>query len=1073
MSGVDPMRGKLWHPEVILEPVLQVRVAEEEIQLTLSDPEEREWARMLGDKQFLFERRNDTEWECYYKDDAGEIYKFVWVTPDTSWCLLDHEEKALEVLKDQTEWAVKRGNYDEHPASHHRIDHQHRISSHFSKRQLKKQIVNHDGRFFTSYFGEIRIYSLHYAQEPELKRFDVAYQHLLEIFDELRDEGKQTLLNDLFLKSHYSISWHAKTGSIEGSKGYDRCFSSALLPFVTLDSKEIAKQVFKHAIVMNLPFLAEECLQGYPELIGDNELLFQAISMGHFDLARLLVDRGVSFVSSESNCFDSLVECVVSQKEPLTQQQEGDVFALADFLFDHKAPFNSAVDTTKTAYENLSYLDAAYFGDNQTAREIGFRLMEKGAPIPRRVASDLKIQVSETKNTRYAALLREQGLITAEEEQILLSNSSTDVTALTKKGLEMNLYLESRFKQGFLNPDLVPIEKLQEIRALKKELKKLDEPQAKSQYERLKSNYERLTLHHKLLKELKALRSELKGDSKNPSTKMKRFSALFSDAVIGPIEKIYWRAMVHKIFKKAAVVEKDPFLKDRRILWVHGTKSTALPLLFRMRALEPLGMLLEKGVAPLCGEINSDIGSNKTKISGEMFTASWDEEITELLEAKTRLLISYLYACKDDGYEDMGFDPKAAWDRLGEEEMRGLIKSQPSRDLITYWAKSRVDILRLRMTDPEADVKFLPIKKLVEESLQDPSNPNWDSLQRLFVALTISMSQPYTSEELQVLKNPYPIVFASTTAIADPTSNGQEYQLKGRAELGKDIQMAFTQPDKVEELQRLLEPFGVKVYDFETAFYLEMMQMTEGSSKTEEIGQFLQTFIFPEYASLFPSNPSFRDEQNNDVSLEFPLYGRGIHSYEEYARGVEEGVIFPRDFHGPVHAGRVALWCLVLAEQMQVEQKDRFLLTVAGAAHDWARQDEGPDFWDKASAEKLKNRLLSLRYPLSQIEPFIHAIREKDPKGGQFTSLYQKIVHDADALEIIRCLVNEEDFKKEKLTLPLANELIQEILLFIKLTEEKGMKQKLERSEHLLQDLVEIIRTRDEFNLLKELAPKI
>ena len=91
---------------------------------------------------------------------------------------------------------------------------------------------------------------------------------------------------------------------------------------------------------------------------------------------------------------------------------------------------------------------------------------------------------------------------------------------------------------------------------------------------------------------------------------------------------------------------------------------------------------------------------------------------------------------------------------------------------------------------------------------------------------------PFSANDLEVMTHPHPfgVIFASTNAYSSPLSNKNpaEYLAKGPLELKKKIQVAFAAPEKISELKGLLPP-SIKVYDFDTLFFLEMMNMIRGS----------------------------------------------------------------------------------------------------------------------------------------------------------------------------------------------------------------------------------------------------
>jgi hypothetical protein len=171
-----------------------------------------------------------------------------------------------------------------------------------------------------------------------------------------------------------------------------------------------------------------------------------------------------------------------------------------------------------------------------------------------------------------------------------------------------------------------------------------------------------------------------------------------------------------------------------------------------------------------------------------------------------------------------------------------------------------------------------------------------------------------------------------------------------------------------------------------------------------------------------------------------------------------------REYHGVMHMLRTTLFSQIFLNIFNPgsDLKMRFLTALSAAFHDSAREDEGVDRWDEMSAWNLRHFLMLFNSPIrddsgllseniiiSQVEIAMcyKALSKKDPpKSEGFKSDLQKSVHDADCIEIIRCLSDPSEFKaselqaasvlpKEKLDL-----FIQEAILFIKNTESLEVK---------------------------------
>lgn len=145
------------------------------------------------------------------------------------------------------------------------------------------------------------------------------------------------------------------------------------------------------------------------------------------------------------------------------------------------------------------------------------------------------------------------------------------------------------------------------------------------------------------------------------------------------------------------------------------------------------------------------------------------------------------------------------------------------------------------------------------------------------------------------------------------------------------------------------------------------------------------------------------------------------------------GALMPREIHGITHVARVAFYILVLAnlykfygdiDAQTLSSRDVQLLQIAALFHDSARQDEGIDYWDEDSATLLYSYFINTVGINSEIAIHIaEATANKDDDGvkpyrkmalinneivwqdaanPQNKSIYSRLIHDADCLDIIR-----------------------------------------------------------------------
>lgn len=157
--------------------------------------------------------------------------------------------------------------------------------------------------------------------------------------------------------------------------------------------------------------------------------------------------------------------------------------------------------------------------------------------------------------------------------------------------------------------------------------------------------------------------------------------------------------------------------------------------------------------------------------------------------------------------------------------------------------------------------------------------------------------------------------------------------------------------------------------------------------------------------------------------------------YRHPYKGTTRSESQPREFHGIAHVSRVAFYITVfyglyksceLVETKLTDEEIK-LVQIAGIFHDSAREGDGVDLWDRDSAELLYYYLTTvLSINPDKAAPFCEAIANKDykPLNGYYRlvinnetcvikwvldskynlapTIYQRLLHDADCLDIIR-----------------------------------------------------------------------
>jgi len=170
-----------------------------------------------------------------------------------------------------------------------------------------------------------------------------------------------------------------------------------------------------------------------------------------------------------------------------------------------------------------------------------------------------------------------------------------------------------------------------------------------------------------------------------------------------------------------------------------------------------------------------------------------------------------------------------------------------------------------------------------------------------------------------------------------------------------------------------------------------------------------------------------------DLTLEMPIdfhvawVYNNIYSIPYPKTGIS--VIIPRQIHGIQHVTRAAINIQIFAnlyrrygdrEALALNDEDIKLLQIAALFHDSAREDEDEDLWDQESGLFLYQYLTKiLKINPAKAKLLAEAIANKDADTTNYYELssdmtwikrtfdapkniYQKLIHDADCLEIIR-----------------------------------------------------------------------
>ncbi len=844
---------------------------------------------------------------------------------------------------------------------------------------------------------------------------------------------------------------------------------------VTMTS-ENAKRILELGIFFNDPELAKKSLdldptlanQDYNNSLGSFPFLSLAILWKSENIAKLLIEKGAEFNVKCENPMNQPIKLLFREKQQLEQ-----IFPFFQFLVEK----GLNVEVTRGYFGlEVPLIEWIYFHPEIPPSYSEYLLYETKMPLTNTMIHHMKMVLQE--KPKLGRALHQRGLITDQEfEQIHHPPELGSREDLLVQAKQLKESLDHEFKIYHGCPARIDPVLMTKARSLKKGMKRIlkENPQDLEMgtcHALLTKTYDAIIKRHPVFRILQVASRELRSqEPKNPSLRLRRLFSLWSGTESFTVneQKNMSLCSPRSVFEKMRQNVVTTLFRYRKELlphltWFHGTKSSALPGILKAGGLLPMGELIKKGFVPFNGENNgSELALNQNLVSGEILTSTFEETLQNgyYHDAATRLLISLLYAKKKTGY---GFNDK----QFDKEHAKKLASLASIEDLIQNMAKGnfsqqkfsgiRMAILRLRQIDSQIDESLAPAKEVLAKTRDDPSlsRENQNRLAQLYETFTRDLSM-LNENERDWIEQSYPILFASSSL--DPTTDDenspQEY-LVSEALLGRDIQYAFTEENRQESLREILAPYGIQVYPFEVAFYLETLNMARGSERVEliqsgasremQIAEILESEILPHYSTPFPEHPFYKEKEQL-IYLKNPYYG-GDFKYQDYITAFEQGRILPRNIHGRVHAIRVAIAAKMLQNFLNPTPL-RVSEAITAAAHDWMRQDEGPDHWDHESGEKYFHWARKYGASSKEAAIFKEAIALKDPPNRKFTSSLQKTIHDADCLEIHRVLHHPSQFHRDALCFHCPDEkkheqFIDEWHRFCYITDSESFKKMIE-----------------------------
>lgn len=422
-------------------------------------------------------------------------------------------------------------------------------------------------------------------------------------------------------------------------------------------------------------------------------------------------------------------------------------------------------------------------------------------------------------------------------------------------------------------------EDIQKFKAIKKEakelLKQVTDPTLKSELKEIIKQYDALVESSEVLKDLRELSRAVRGKTTLDEQKIalhkfahflfadtpgvpqnrkgglgingdvisEELKTLVEEEVVNMQDKqtlfasddwkTKWAQVRERVWKGAQEVTNFP--KDTTITWMTGNTSAALigikriadnrfiqktqdnsPQLESAPALVPTGALRHRTfLVPISGELEGGI----TKGSGINFGSLSGVGIAQLQVAS--------YYAHNESFK---FDPEKELQLVRNYDPMARPDTTSKEYYLANPERLRIAVIRLLLTD-SVDKSWLREHLIALKDKAKDLSGNYAQKSDIQEIIDLIEQVPHLNldtEEESFLSGTFPIIWASTTlqgrAVADSVLN--ERQINSKADLGTDLQIAFTSADKVQTLQNYLDGMNVKVkvFSLDAAHYLRMRQ---------------------------------------------------------------------------------------------------------------------------------------------------------------------------------------------------------------------------------------------------------
>lgn len=177
----------------------------------------------------------------------------------------------------------------------------------------------------------------------------------------------------------------------------------------------------------------------------------------------------------------------------------------------------------------------------------------------------------------------------------------------------------------------------------------------------------------------------------------------------------------------------------------------------------------------------------------------------------------------------------------------------------------------------------------------------------------------------------------------------------------------------------------------------------QGSYQNQiSIEKIVEVVMVPLYRVPLPQYPSYYDITTNSRIMlteieDYPTYLKNISGHKKSIREV----------YGTLHCARVTLWSQLLIglyhyKGIDTSQLDPVLLACAAMFCDVARENEVDNYWSAESADLLTLFFEKNDIESNVIEMYGQAVRETSPRLEDYKTLLQRIIHDANCLDMFR-----------------------------------------------------------------------